>query len=151
VVTLVDGDSDGDGVFDSVDGCVETPNADQADTDGDGLPDACDPNPYCGPVVPAAPVVPPSAVEPCQKALAKAIRKVFDTWAKSSRACLDKFAKGLIVGEPTERCRGGFAKGVGVLPGDAVTGGKIAKAIAKVTTTATILCPDPTLSQLQAC
>src|SRR5579862_5706923 len=46
VVTLVDGDSDGDGVLDSQDGCPETPNPDQRDSDGDGLQDACDPNPY---------------------------------------------------------------------------------------------------------
>jgi uncharacterized protein (TIGR03790 family) len=35
-------DSDGDGVPDSVDNCIEVPNADQRDTDGDGYGNACD-------------------------------------------------------------------------------------------------------------
>ena len=37
-----DGDMDGDGILDSQDNCVETPNADQKDTDGDGIGDVCD-------------------------------------------------------------------------------------------------------------
>jgi|GEM_PF-4257337 len=35
-------DSDGDGVYDDVDNCINTPNASQADCDGDGKGDACD-------------------------------------------------------------------------------------------------------------
>jgi hypothetical protein len=35
-------DVDGDGVLDESDNCVNTPNADQADYDGDGQGDACD-------------------------------------------------------------------------------------------------------------
>lgn len=35
------GDNDGDGVFNNVDNCPNTPNADQADVDGDGIGDAC--------------------------------------------------------------------------------------------------------------
>ena len=38
-------DSDGDGVIDPADNCPQTPNPDQADTDGDGAGDVCDPNP----------------------------------------------------------------------------------------------------------
>jgi hypothetical protein len=35
-------DRDNDGIPDDMDNCPDTPNADQADTDGDGLGDACD-------------------------------------------------------------------------------------------------------------
>ena len=38
-------DSDGDGIFDSVDNCPKNANADQSDRDGDGEGDVCDPNP----------------------------------------------------------------------------------------------------------
>lgn len=38
------GDSDGDGVADDIDNCLDTPNADQANADGDALGDACDPD-----------------------------------------------------------------------------------------------------------
>lgn len=37
-----DVDSDGDGVFDAIDNCVDIANADQADFEGDGIGDACD-------------------------------------------------------------------------------------------------------------
>ena len=45
-------DSDGDGVCDEIDNCINTANADQADGDGDGIGDACDacpniPDPNC--------------------------------------------------------------------------------------------------------
>jgi cysteine-rich repeat protein len=38
-------DSDGDTIIDPIDNCPNTPNTDQADSDGDGAGDVCDPNP----------------------------------------------------------------------------------------------------------
>jgi hypothetical protein len=45
-VSAPPGDTDGDGVDDSTDNCVNAANNDQTDTDGDGLGDVCDPAPY---------------------------------------------------------------------------------------------------------
>ncbi|MBL7050155.1 MAG: hypothetical protein ISR96_11625, partial [Nitrospira sp.] len=42
VVLEVAADSDGDGIPDSTDNCPDDPNADQIDTDNDGIGDACD-------------------------------------------------------------------------------------------------------------
>ena len=41
---LLAADNDNDGVINSLDNCPDTANADQADTDGDGIGDACDPD-----------------------------------------------------------------------------------------------------------
>lgn len=42
IIVRDDADLDGDGVKDSQDNCIETPNPDQKDTDGDGIGDVCD-------------------------------------------------------------------------------------------------------------
>jgi|GEM_PF-4693719 len=52
-------DSDGDGVSDSTDNCPNTPNADQQDTNGDGIGDACQEDPTCDAVLCAGDILVP--------------------------------------------------------------------------------------------
>jgi hypothetical protein len=58
VVTIIEGgDTDGDGVSDLIDNCINIPNADQADSDNNGVGDACEnglPAPEVLSVVPGA-------------------------------------------------------------------------------------------------
>jgi len=55
---VVDNDADDDGILDDVDNCVDVANADQLDTDADGVGDACD-----EPLPPAEPENPEPAKE----------------------------------------------------------------------------------------
>jgi MYXO-CTERM domain-containing protein len=45
---LLDPDTDGDGVPDSVDNCPFDPNPDQSDVNSSGMGDVCDPDPFAG-------------------------------------------------------------------------------------------------------
>lgn len=47
---VLESDLDQDGIPNSMDNCVDVPNPNQTDTDGDGLGDVCDPSPtlFCG-------------------------------------------------------------------------------------------------------
>ena len=45
-LSYVPRDIDQDGINDDIDNCIETYNPDQADIDGDGMGDACDPVSY---------------------------------------------------------------------------------------------------------
>jgi len=150
LVTLVDGDSDGDGIFDHEDGCVETPNASQTDTDGDGLPDKCDPNPYCAALTPPSPPTAPPSAAACQKAIGKAARTLLAARAKAVETCLDLIASGKLAGDPTELCRGGTANGVAVPPSEPKTQLRVLKAEDKFAS-AVAKCSVSDLTQLQAC
>src|SRR3954451_14546552 len=66
-VALIARDSDHDGVFDASDNCPRAANADQADTDRDGVGDACEPAPTPTtsptPTLSPTPTPPPPIVE----------------------------------------------------------------------------------------
>ena len=150
VVVFVDGDSDGDGVLDSQDICVEASNRSQADTDTDGLGDRCDPTPTCQPLVPGAPLVAPATAEKCQEALGKASRKLQQAYGKAVDACLDAIAKGKLAGAPTPLCRGGAGPTTLALPADPKTAEKLQKEIDKLGTSIGKGCPTG-LPLLDAC
>ena len=44
IVSAHGNDFDRDGIFDQLDNCVDVANADQSDTDGDGIGNRCDPD-----------------------------------------------------------------------------------------------------------
>ena len=150
-VTLVDGDTDGDGVFDSIDSCVETRNANQQDSDHDGLGDACDPNPSCTPISPGAPPVAPSTAIDCQKAIGSATRTFLKAQAAAVRSCLDKLAAGKLTGSATPLCRGTVSGGTATLPTDTNTGEAVFKAVLKLAATLTEKCTPAALVQLDTC
>jgi len=151
VVVLVDGDSDGDGVFDSSDQCVEKPDAAQLDSDLDGLGDACDPAPFCEAVTPAAPPLAPAAANACQDALGKAAQTMFKSWAKALASCLDRVAKGKLDGPAGEVCRGSIGVSSTVAPQDLPTLEKIFASFGAFQKSIEKKCTTAVLAQLDAC
>ncbi len=152
VVVLVDGDSDGDGTFDSDDVCVETPNPSQLDSDGDGLGDACDPNGYCRNVTPPSPpVLGPEPLDLCQEAVAKEARKLTLVALKAAQSCLGKLTTGKLSGGADGLCRGNLASGQLVRPTDPKGGVKVAKAMGKFAKTIAVRCTPAQLSTIDAC
>jgi len=151
VVVLVDGDADGDGVFDSSDLCVERADAANADTDGDGVGDACDPTPFCPAVAPAAPPVAPAAANACQDAIGKGAQTLFRSWAKARQSCLDRIASGRLDGPASTTCGGIAADGEPFAPGDVTTLAKLFAALGVLQTSIDQKCTPTLIGQLDAC
>lgn len=151
VVVLVDGDSDGDGAFDSSDLCVETPDSAQRDFDGDGLGDACDPTPFCPAVAAAAPPVPPAAANACQDMLGKATQTLFRSWAKTRQSCLDRIASGRLAGPAATTCGTVGANGEPTAPTDVTTFAKLFAAFSTLQKSIEQKCTTTLLGQLDAC
>ncbi|MBM4267662.1 MAG: hypothetical protein FJ144_13790, partial [Deltaproteobacteria bacterium] len=149
VVVLVDGDQDGDGVFDSSDICVEQSDPDQFDTDEDGLGNACDPTPFCAAFAPEAPAAPPGEANACQDAVGKGAENLFKGYAKAVTSCLDRIASGKLAGPPDPVCRGNL--GLGTPPEDDKTEEKIAAAVASARKSIEKKCDATQLTQIDAC
>src|SRR6185369_1867454 len=145
-----DGDSDGDGVFDSNDLCVETRDPAQLDGDGDGLGDRCDPNP-CPAYQPPAPPAAPAALNACQDAIGKGAETLFRSYSKAVVACLDKMVDGKIGGDPDVVCRGAAGNPIPVLPTDETTAVKIFKAALQYAAAMDKKCTSAQVSSLDAC
>ncbi len=155
VVTLVVGDQDDDGVFDesasSGDSCVEASNADQLDSDLDGLGDACDALPTCKLFTPTTPTAAPDGTVKCQKAIGKAASAYSKKHAAAAGVCLRDLAAGKIAGDATELCRGAIIGGLATPPGHAKTAEKVAKARAQMRAALGRSCSDALVAQLDTC
>lgn len=148
VVVLVQGDADGDGIFDLADTCVETPDASGADTDVDGLGDVCDPSPTCVAVAAPEPPLADGPLASCQKAIGKGVQKLLKTQLAAARACQDKIVTGKLVAAPAAACRGAVLHGLPLLPGDPATAAKVAKAITKLELAVAKGCASPAIDPL---
>jgi Tol biopolymer transport system component len=151
IVVLLGADSDDDETFDDFDTCTEVANAEQEDSDLDGLGDSCDPTAFCGEFIPPAPVPAPALALDCQQAAGKAVLKYVKQRESTVAKCLDAIAAGKLDGDPTGTCRGSFVGGVDALPDDEKTARKLAKAADKLRATLASRCTPSAVALLDAC
>jgi 6-phosphogluconolactonase (cycloisomerase 2 family) len=150
-VLFIVGDQDGDDSYDGGDSCIDILNANQVDSDLDGLGDICDPNAFCGDFVPPAPPTSPGAATTCQQTIGKAATGYLKQRASATRTCLDAVAKGKLVGDATALCHGTVDADGEVPPSEPKTALKIAKAAAKFSKAVAKKCSDPQVALLEAC
>jgi len=151
-VMVLEGDADEDGTFDAVDTCTESGNAEQTDSDLDGLGDACDPEAFCTPFAPPAPPLANAGfTAQCQAAIGKATKAYVRSRQGAVRGCLNRIAQGRLTGDPTTVCRGTVTGGVETLPRDERTARRLERAAARLQAKIAATCTNPQVGSLEAC